>query len=147
MEAQLAIHNTYGDFATNDSTLQPFTWTSMKLDMPRFDGSEPLAWIFKIKQFFDYHRTPEDQRLQMVGFFMEGEALTWFQWIHDNKLISTWRNFLPSLTSHQHQHFLHHINQKIRYKISNATLEYNFKWENIKNENLCKITIKLRNNY
>lgn len=24
----------------------------MKLDMPRFDGTEPLDWIFKINQFF-----------------------------------------------------------------------------------------------
>jgi len=97
LEAQVAIRNASGDSATNDSTLQPFTRTSLKLDMPRFDGSEPLAWIFKIKQFFDYHRTPEDQRLQMVAFSMEGEALSWFQWMHDNKLISTWQNFLHAL--------------------------------------------------
>ncbi|KAL5141796.1 hypothetical protein HKD37_09G025078 [Glycine soja] len=26
----------------------------MKLDIPRFDGQDPLGWIFKISQFFDY---------------------------------------------------------------------------------------------
>jgi len=35
--------------------------------------------------------------LQMVTFSMEGETLTWFQWMHDNKLISTWQNFLHAL--------------------------------------------------
>ena len=26
-----------------------------KLDVPRFDGTNPNGWIFKINQFFDYH--------------------------------------------------------------------------------------------
>jgi len=31
----------------------------LKLDVPRFDGIDPLGWIFKINQFFDYHHTLE----------------------------------------------------------------------------------------
>ena len=27
----------------------------MKLDVPRFDGSNPSSWVFKITQFFEYH--------------------------------------------------------------------------------------------
>lgn len=30
----------------------------MKLDVPRFDRTDPLNWIFKINQFFKYHDTP-----------------------------------------------------------------------------------------
>jgi len=33
----------------------------------------------------------------MVAFSREGEAITWFQWMHDNKLISTWKIFLQAL--------------------------------------------------
>jgi len=97
LKAQVALRVGFGDTTTSDSTLQPFSRTSLKLDMPQFDGSEPLAWILKIKQFFYYYRTPEDQRLQMASFSMEGEALTWFQWMYDSNLISTWQNFLHSL--------------------------------------------------
>jgi hypothetical protein len=57
----------------------PFPTTTIKLDIPRFDGTDPLGWIFKITQFFDYHNTPEDQRLCIASFYMDGEALTWFQ--------------------------------------------------------------------
>jgi hypothetical protein len=32
----------------------------MKLDIPRFTGSDAMGWIFKINKFFDYHHTPED---------------------------------------------------------------------------------------
>nr|KYP71924.1 hypothetical protein KK1_011204 [Cajanus cajan] len=69
----------------------------MKLDLPRFDGTEPVSWIFKIKQFFDYHQTPEEQRLRMVSFALEGEALTWFQWVHANNMMTTWEAFLQAL--------------------------------------------------
>jgi hypothetical protein len=36
--------------------------TSIKLDIPRFDGTDSMGWIFKINQFFDYHLTPDEQR-------------------------------------------------------------------------------------
>jgi len=43
--------------------------------MPRFDGTEPQGWIFKINQFFEYHGTPELDKLIMASFYMEGRAL------------------------------------------------------------------------
>ncbi|GAU36702.1 hypothetical protein TSUD_16140 [Trifolium subterraneum] len=75
----------------------PFPSTTIKLDIPRFDGTDPLGWIFKITQFFDYHATPEEQRLRIASFYMDGEALTWFQWMHQNGQILTWTTFLHAL--------------------------------------------------
>ncbi|KAL5133903.1 hypothetical protein HKD37_03G007160 [Glycine soja] len=34
----------------------------VKLDVPRFNGHDPLRWIFKISQFFDYQGTSEEDR-------------------------------------------------------------------------------------
>lgn len=47
----------------------------MKLDVPRFDGSEPLCWIFTINLFFEYHNTPDHERLTITSFYMDGRAL------------------------------------------------------------------------
>jgi hypothetical protein len=76
---------------------QPFTPSAIKLDIPRFDGTDPLSWIFKISQFFDFHQTPDDQRLRLASFYMEGEALTWFQWMHSNGQLVSWPMFLHAL--------------------------------------------------
>ncbi|KAK2402501.1 hypothetical protein QL285_052015 [Trifolium repens] len=35
----------------------------MKLEVPRFDGTDAMVRIFKISQFSDYHHTPEAERL------------------------------------------------------------------------------------
>ena len=69
----------------------------MKLDVPRFDGSDPSGWMFKINQFFAYHSTPEPDRLTVVAFAMEGPALAWFQWMSRSGQISSWLGFLQAL--------------------------------------------------
>ncbi|MCI07514.1 hypothetical protein A2U01_0028583, partial [Trifolium medium] len=69
----------------------------MKLDVPKFDGSDAMGWIFKISQFFDFHHTPEEERLTVASLYMEGQALSWFQWMHRNNQLHTWFGFLQAL--------------------------------------------------
>ena len=69
----------------------------VKLDVPRFDGTDPLGWIFKITQFFEYHHTPEHERLTIASFYMDGRALAWYQWMVGNGQLSTWAGFLHAL--------------------------------------------------
>ena len=48
----------------------------VKLDVPRFDDHDPLGWIFKISQFFDYQGTPEEDRIMVASFYLDGPALS-----------------------------------------------------------------------
>ncbi|KAH1209699.1 hypothetical protein GmHk_15G044153 [Glycine max] len=47
----------------------------MKLDVPCFDGTDPLGWIFKINQFFEYHATLDHERLTIASFYMDSHVL------------------------------------------------------------------------
>jgi len=69
----------------------------IKLDVPRFDGTNPLGWIFKVNQFFAYHETPEAERLTIASFYMEGHALAWFQWMTGNGQFTSWPTFPQAL--------------------------------------------------
>ena len=69
----------------------------LKLDVPRFDGSDPTGWTFKITQFFEYHNTSDHERMTIASFYMEGAALAWFQWMHRNAQLSSWSAFLHAL--------------------------------------------------
>lgn len=68
---QSSLHSRLDDIASRlqnlespSPSLSPRPSTPrMHLDVPRFDGSNAPAWVFKINQFFYYHRTPEDERL------------------------------------------------------------------------------------
>ncbi|KAL5168400.1 hypothetical protein HKD37_11G030560 [Glycine soja] len=70
------------------NTPQPLTTSTphrLKFDVPRFDGTRPNGWIFKINQFIDYHAKPENERLTIASFYMVGRALAWFQWMTSNE--------------------------------------------------------------
>lgn len=69
----------------------------MRIDVPRFDGTEPYTWIFRIQKYFDFIGTTEEQRLRIVAFNLDGMPSEWFQWMSNNGLISGWSNFLQQV--------------------------------------------------
>ncbi|GJR44098.1 hypothetical protein Tco_1312201 [Tanacetum coccineum] len=70
---------------------------SMRLNVPKFLGTDPDSWIFAITEYFTLLNTPVDQRLCVEGFNLEGDAMEWFRWMSRNKLITTWEGFLESV--------------------------------------------------
>ncbi|XP_073021562.1 uncharacterized protein [Primulina eburnea] len=70
---------------------------SLRLELPRFDGSNPGEWIFCAEQFFNMYSTPEHLRLQIVAAYFEGSASTWYQWLQANGLLRSWKEFLVQL--------------------------------------------------
>ena len=70
---------------------------TLRLDFPKFDGSEPMDWILKAEQFFDYFCTLDDQKLDIAFFHMEGNALSWFGWLKDSGSIGSWDDFITTL--------------------------------------------------
>lgn len=57
----------------------------MKLEVPQFDGTDAMGWIFKATQYFDFHGTSDEDRLQVDSFYMDSPALAWFRWMFKNK--------------------------------------------------------------
>lgn len=72
---------------------------NVKLDIPRFDGRDPMGWIFKITQLFDYQNTSEEERITVASFYLDGTALSWYQWMFRNGFITSWPGFLQALES------------------------------------------------
>lgn len=66
----------------NPSTTQVLRYgipySSFKLDVTCFDGSDPLIWTFTINVFCNYHQTPEEQRITIALFYMDEPNLSWF---------------------------------------------------------------------
>ncbi|KAL0449567.1 UNVERIFIED_CONTAM: hypothetical protein Slati_1513100 [Sesamum latifolium] len=68
-----------------------------KLQLLTFDGPNVLDWIFQAEQFFTYYQVPPGHHLDMISFYMHGEALNWFKWMFTNHQLSSWDSFLRSL--------------------------------------------------
>lgn len=77
--SSLQLAASTGGSDTNKLGSSSFQVRNTKLDFPEFDGIEVLQWIFKADQFFDYYKTPDEQRLTIAAVHMEKEAVPWFQ--------------------------------------------------------------------
>ncbi|XP_071710726.1 uncharacterized protein [Rutidosis leptorrhynchoides] len=68
-----------------------------KLDVPLFSGDNVLIWIFQMENFFAFHQTPCEQRLNIASLYMTGVAINWYHLMHRTRQISTWEAFIKSL--------------------------------------------------
>jgi hypothetical protein len=82
---------------TMNSNRPPFQVKSVKLDFPRFDGQNVLNWIFKAEQFFDYHNTPDADRLVISSVHLDQDVVPWFQMIQRSNPFRSWQEFTRAL--------------------------------------------------
>ena len=52
-----------------------------KLEFPKFAGNDPMEWFNRVGQFFKFQEVPEDHKVQLVAYHLEGEANQWWQWL------------------------------------------------------------------
>ncbi|GAV77465.1 hypothetical protein CFOL_v3_20936 [Cephalotus follicularis] len=68
----------------------------IKMDFPRYKAEDdPTSWVCRANQYFDYHQTPEDERVPLDSWNLEGDAQMWYQVLkegHENGPI-TWQEF------------------------------------------------------
>nr|GMD47253.1 Transposon Ty3-G Gag-Pol polyprotein [Ipomoea batatas] len=70
---------------------------TLKIDLPKFEGTDPHGWIFLMQEYFQYHGIPEDHRLSYVSFMVTGEASEWLRWMKSNNLLRSWPEFLEQV--------------------------------------------------
>jgi hypothetical protein len=76
---------------------QPFHTRNVRLEFPRFDGSDALAWIFKANQFFDYYHTPDPERLTIAAVHLDQSVVPWFQMIQRASPFRSWQEFTRAI--------------------------------------------------
>ncbi|KAH0690182.1 hypothetical protein KY289_017540 [Solanum tuberosum] len=62
--------------------------------LPRFSGDDnPESWIFRAELYFTYLGFDANDWIPLPSFYLEGEALAWFNSIFCNKLFLDWTHF------------------------------------------------------
>ncbi|KAL4592716.1 hypothetical protein LXL04_005719 [Taraxacum kok-saghyz] len=70
-----------------------------KLALPTFNGSNPLDWLFQADQYFSFYHIEPPERLTMTAFYLTGDALSWYKYLYNNNLLTTWDSFTQALTT------------------------------------------------
>ena len=50
------------------------------LEMPIFNGEDPMGWLTKIERYLRMCTIREEDKMEAVMVAMDGKALGWFQW-------------------------------------------------------------------
>ncbi|KAK0596167.1 hypothetical protein LWI29_013330 [Acer saccharum] len=81
-----------------DNSTRSYLPGLVKLDFPRYNGTEdPTSWICRVEQFFEFHRSAEDERVPLAFFNLEGDAQLWFQLMKEETPVATWEVFKQGL--------------------------------------------------
>jgi len=83
--------------ASHSQTNNNFSLKPPKIILAPFDGSNPLEWIFQAEQYFTHYSINPNSRISLIASYMAGDALAWFQWLHNNHLLTTWERFCRDL--------------------------------------------------
>ncbi|XP_057952937.1 uncharacterized protein LOC131147183 [Malania oleifera] len=70
---------------------------TVRVDFPKFNGSDPAGWLYTVNHFFLFHETPPHQRVLLASFHMEDKALIWFQDLERSGLLTSWETFERAL--------------------------------------------------
>ena len=53
----------------------------LKLHFQNFNEEDPIGWLYRAEQYFEFQNIRAAQRIQLVAFNLEGIALQWFHWL------------------------------------------------------------------
>ncbi|XP_042939584.1 uncharacterized protein LOC122274627 [Carya illinoinensis] len=70
---------------------------AIKIDFPKFNGDNPIGWVYKANHYFALYPMPDGQKIWMASLYMEGIALIWFQGAEETGLFVSWDAFVDAL--------------------------------------------------
>ncbi|OIT07320.1 hypothetical protein A4A49_00152 [Nicotiana attenuata] len=69
--------------------------------LPRFSGDDnPESWIFRAELYFTYLGFSKKDWLPLPSFYLEGDALAWFNWLFRNNQFYDWNHFKEKFLLH-----------------------------------------------
>lgn len=70
-----------------------------RFDFPRFDGSNPRAWLLKRLNYFKLMNTSESERVTIAAMHFEGKAMEWFYRVSQEGRTISWEHFVDLVSN------------------------------------------------
>jgi hypothetical protein len=82
---------------TGSSSLDEFRLSAKKVELPSFNGDDPVAWITRAETYFEVQRISEDVRIPLTKLSMEGPTIHWFNLWMDSTESLTWEDLKDAM--------------------------------------------------
>ncbi|XP_004292526.1 PREDICTED: uncharacterized protein LOC101313866 [Fragaria vesca subsp. vesca] len=78
--------NQYHSYNSSQSYLDPNlpTMKQMRLDFGNYGGGDPVEWLNKCEQFFEFYQIPEERKLSIASMYLTDKASDrWYMFRHE----------------------------------------------------------------
>ncbi|XP_019252795.1 PREDICTED: uncharacterized protein LOC109231599 [Nicotiana attenuata] len=107
------------------TTAPPLRHKPASVEIGRFHGENPEAWIFQEDRYFDLYKIAENQRLTIASFYLDSDALEWYRWLFRNKQLVDWEYFAAKVRTRYYQKGLEFAEGRLA-KLRQTTTVYDF---------------------
>ncbi|CAM8934623.1 unnamed protein product [Rhodiola kirilowii] len=86
-------------YNTTNNSMQQYLETTTnhlrppRIDVPVFTGEDVDAWLFQMERYFEHNMIAPEQRLTIAVFYLSGEAIRCYQWLHSTHQLRDWPSF------------------------------------------------------
>jgi len=68
-----------------------------RVELPTFEGSDPMGWIARAEKFFEIQNISPKEKLRLAFISMEGNASHWFSFWKKKSKNPSWESFVEAL--------------------------------------------------
>ena len=58
-----------------------------RFDFPVFSSGDPNPWILRAELYFEMFESPEDTKVRIASYHLDGEAIQWYHWYKQDSWI------------------------------------------------------------
>jgi hypothetical protein len=81
IESQKHDYSSLQDLHHREFNSAPKNYLILNIDMRKFDGREPLTWIFHVGGFFDLHQVSTSRNVTLAFVYLDPDQFVWYQWL------------------------------------------------------------------
>ncbi|KOM49382.1 hypothetical protein LR48_Vigan08g020900 [Vigna angularis] len=86
-----------GDGGTDDRSDEQKSWRR-RVELPSFDGAEPLSWLNRVERFFNIQKVSNDEeKVEIAYVSMEGSAAYWFTFWKEKARNRSWEGLKAAM--------------------------------------------------
>uniref|UniRef100_A0A2C9U3L8 Retrotransposon gag domain-containing protein n=1 Tax=Manihot esculenta TaxID=3983 RepID=A0A2C9U3L8_MANES len=89
--------NTSANKAISRPLLLEDAFSVAKVEMPDFDGTDPVGWVARSEQFFEIQNIVEETKVPLALVSMEGALLHWLRGLRQRNPLLTWEQLREEL--------------------------------------------------
>ncbi|KAM3198731.1 hypothetical protein P3L10_034530 [Capsicum annuum] len=98
------------------------------VEFPRFCGENPELWISRAERYFDFYEVAEENKLSLASCYLDGAALSWYQWLFRNNQLVDPKQFTAKVLIRFPKQHLESLKSRLANQTPSVT-EYSTRFE------------------